>query len=394
LIDQFIEHNGLIANQEVGFAYRLAFYEQKNQSVFFEQQLKAFRQWLDQNSPKHHRYEHARFNLEKSQSNFLHRQQQYSKGDVNLQEAMDALDHYYLVEKLMLATTMYNRQAVLPVSYSPLFLENMLKELDGNLSRFSPTVQTWYRALCLVREPDSKEIYFQLKEELLAQLDNLDDEDGLALFLFLQNSLHKVISQKHPTYYNELFDLYKVQIEKRWIFSINGTLGSTLFHNIVLVGLNVQQLTWVEAFIQNNGQKLNDAIKDDMLSYVNAQLAFEKNEFGNALRLTSLISQKELIFAFGVKRLLVKIFYEQNDEEALLSAINTFRVYLHRLNRISKRHKEANIAFLNQASAITRVRNSKPDTTKTNTIQSEIEEAALLPERTWLLKKVEEIKEK
>lgn len=392
LIDQFIEHYGLLKNEEVGFAYKLAFYEQKNQTAFFEQQLKSFRHWLENNSPKHHRYEHARFDLEKAQSNFLHRQQQYSKGDVNLQEAMNALDHYYLVEKLMLASTMYNRQTVLPVSYKPFFLESMLQELAENLPDFSPTVQTWYRAFCLVREPDSTEIYFQLKEELLEKLDGLDEEDGLAFFLFLQNSLQKAIGQRHPDYYKELFDLYKVQIEKEWILSTNGTLGSTLFHNIVLVALNLHQLNWVESFINQQGKKLKNEIKDDMLSYANALLAFEKNEFRVALKLTALISQKELIFAFGVKRLLVKIYFEENDEEALISAINTFRVYLHRLNRISKRHKEANTAFLNQVNVIIRTKNSNPSLPKMDSIKSEIEGAAMLPERTWLLEKIEEIR--
>ncbi len=389
LFDQFIEHASLKANPEVGFSYKMAFFEKKNQAVFLEQQLKYFRQWLDQNAPKHHRYEHARFNLEKSHSNFIHRQQQYSKGGVNLQEAMNALDHYYLVEKLMLATEMYNRQAVLPVSYSPLFLEDILQELNRNLDQFSPTVQIWYHAFCLIREPDSKETYFQLKSELLRKLDDLNEEDGLALFLFLQNSLHKAISPNSPDYSGELFDLYQVQIDKSWIFSTNGTLRITLFQNVVQVGLNLKKLNWVENFIQKYGHQLEENLKEEMLNYASALLAFEKGDYGDALRQSSLISQKELVFAFGVKRLLVKIYYERKDEEAFLSAINTYRVYLHRLTRISTRHKEANIAFLNSVSALGRIRSETSEKQKTNALHEEIGQTPLLPERNWLLEKLE-----
>ena len=103
LVDEFIEHELLQRNPEVGYLFRLSFYEERNQSLFLDQQLKAFRQWLDKHQPKHYSKNLARFYLENTQSNFIHRQQQYHQGDVNLQKAMDALDHFYLQEKLMLA---------------------------------------------------------------------------------------------------------------------------------------------------------------------------------------------------------------------------------------------------------------------------------------------------
>lgn len=392
LMDQFVEHYGLLASQEVGFSFRLTFYEQKNQAVLFEQQLKSFRQWLKENPPKHHRYEHARFNLEKSQSNFLHRKQQYSSGDVNLQEAMMALDHYYLVEKLMLATAMYNRQAVLPVSYSPFFLDNMLTELREKLDDFSPTVQIWYRALCMVREPDSKEIYFQLKAELLAKLEKLDEEDGLALFLILQNSLHKAIGQQSEMYFQELFELYKVQIQQNWILSRNGTILLNVFKNIVTVGTTIGEVDWTKKFIKSYQGFLTDENKDDMMAYAFGQIAFKEKAYDKAIKSISQASQKNIFLALSIRRLQLKIYYEQKDWEALISAINSYRVYLHRLTRLSPRHKEVNTFFLNLLSALSRFDPNQDEEKKILSIEDEIQQTSLLPERTWLLEKVEEIR--
>lgn len=391
LVDQFIEHYGLLANPEVGFSYRLNFYEEKNQTVFFEQQLKAFRQWLETNSPKHHRYEHARFNLEKSQSNFLHRQEQYSRGDVNLQEAMDALDHYYLVEKLMLATAMYNRQAVLPVSYSPFFLDKMLVELKEKLESFSPTVQIWYRALCMVREPDSSEIYFQLKGELLSKLEKLDEEDGLALFLILQNSLHKAIGQQSEMYFPELFELYKVQIQQNWILSRNGTIMENVFKNIVTVGTTIGELDWTKSFIKTYRSYLPEEGREDMLAYSLGLIAFKEKAYDKALKSISQVSQKNIFLTLSIRRLQLKIYFEQKDWEVLMSSINSYRVYLHRLKRLSSRHKEVNTLFLNLLSALSKLEAHKMDKKKIQAIESEVQQTNLLPERTWFLEKLGEI---
>ena len=393
LVDQFIEHQKLIENPEVGFAYRLSYYEQKNQPLFFEQQLKGFRHWLDKNPPKHHRYEHARFNLEKSQSNFLHRQRQYSKGDVNLQEAMDALDHYYLVEKLMLATAMYNRQAVLPVSYAPFFLDSMLNDLRDNLEKFSPTVQIWYHALCMVKEPDSKEFYYQLKEELLKNLEKLDKEDGLALFLILQNSLHKAIGQQSEMYFQELFELYSVQIQQKWILYMNGTILPNVFKNIVTVGTTIGALDWTRAFITESQDYLAEESKEDMLAYAWGLIAFKEKTYDKALKSISQVSQKNIFLALSIRRLQLKIYFEQKEWEVLLSSINSYRVYLHRLNRLSSRHKEVNTLFLNLLSALCRVQTNQSEPKKIMTIHQEVVQTSLLPERTWLLEKLGEIKQ-
>ena len=249
LADEFIAHQQLRSNPEVGHTFLLTWLANNNLHKHFDQEAKAFDTWLGKNRPQAFRYELARFFLEKAQSNHLHLQQQYSEGDVNLQRAMDALDHYYLIEKLMFATSMYNRQAVLPVEYSPSFITTIEEALSEDPEAYSPEVRLQYKAFLLAKNPDDTPAYYSLKQALFDQIDKLDEDDGAPLFFMLQNSLGRAIGQQHPGYYQELFELYELQIKKCWVLEAHGRIRANLFKNIVTVGTTLNKLEWTRNFI-------------------------------------------------------------------------------------------------------------------------------------------------
>lgn len=387
LVEKFIEHESLQQNPEVGFTLRLGHYIHRNQSLFLEQQLKAFRQWLKTHPPQHYPMEYARFILERTQSNFLHRQTQYNQEDVNLTEAMNALDQYYLVEKLQLASTMYNRQAIISVAYQPSFIDCIISEMQGNIESFPPIVQIWYFVYCLVKNPDSKEIYFQLKNILLDKLDLLNAEDGLALISFLQNSVPKAITHNSPIYFQEYFDLYQVQIQQNWLLSPTGTILENVFKNIVTVGTKIGKIEWTKEFIASYQDCLETESREDMLAYSHGLLAFTEKRYKEALKLSFQASQRNIFLALSCRRLQLKIYYEQEDWELLFSNINSFRVYLHRLTKLSPRHKEVNISFLNFLNKLAKLHHKQATTEKYQALHLEVKNTSLLPERYWLLEK-------
>jgi hypothetical protein len=386
LIERFIGIHTFEQKEEMSFVYRLFFFEEKNHPLLFEQQLKGLRLFLKKNRLPTHRANYARFLLEKAQSNFQHRKQHHTKGDVNLQNSMDALDYFYLVEKLMLATAMYSRQEVITISYQPAFLENILTEIAEKPDQFPPKVRIWYKACQMVRNATSADHYFGLKKELLEHLEEIEKVDGIALLSTLQNGLQRVIGQNDPNYFSELFDLYDAQIQQGWISSPDGMILPALFNNIITVAIKLGRFEWASSFIQKHGKKLKPELKTDLLGYNKARLAFCQEDYSTALRLTATISPKDVFLSLGLRRLQLKIYFEQGDEESLHAAISRFRVYLHRLEQVASRHKESHLAFLNYLSQLLRLERSQDD--KVIALKGQITETAILPERDWLLEKV------
>ena len=391
LAEEFIAHQTVRQQPEVSHTFLLNWYDKKKLHRHFEQEAKSFDDWLKLHDPQASRFEHARFHLEKAQSNFLHRQKQYARSDVNLESAMTALDHYYLVEKLMMATAMYNRQSVLPVSYTPAFLSTIEEKLNEDPAAFSSSVRLWYKAFCLVRASDAAQLYFELKEELFSNFDMVGEHDGASLFFILQNSLTKAVSQQSASYFPELFDLYNIQIEKGWVFSDDGSVLVNVFKNIVTVGTTLGKLDWTRRFIKEHASYLRVEQKDDMLDYSHAMIAFEEKQYDEVLRLLAPLSRTNIFFDLSIRRLILKVYYERNEEESLISGISTYRVFLHRLDRIADYFKDANIAYLNILSAMSRLHFSGSDFQKRKALKTEIDETGLLPERVWLLSKVGEL---
>ena len=282
---------------------------------------------------------------------------------------------------------MYNRQAILPVDYQMLFLESITDEIEQRMGKLPIEVQIWYHAYCMVKEPASKAFYFRLKNSLIEKLELLNEEDGLALFLFLQNSLHKAIDQQNPIYFQELFELYEIQIRQGWLLSQNGTMLPNVFKNIVTVGITLDKLNWTKDFIEKFQDYLEEESKEDMLAYAWGLLAFKEQKYSDALRSISVISQRNIFLSLSYRRLQLMIYFEQQDWEALFAAINSFRVFLHRLKRLSERHKSVNINFLNFLNTLAKLSQKPTPASRLEKLRLEIASEAQLPERNWLLDK-------
>ncbi|MEZ4685997.1 MAG: hypothetical protein R3B47_07980 [Bacteroidia bacterium] len=291
----------------------------------------------------------------------------------------------------MFATSMYNRQAVLPVEYSPSFITTIEEALGEDPEAYSPEVRLQYMAFLLAKTPDDADAYYALKQSLFDQIDGLDEEDGAPLFFMLQNSLGRAIGQQHPGYYQELFELYELQIKKGWVLEAHGRIRANLFKNIVTVGTTLNRLDWTRGFIKRYEPFLEEEEKDDSLNYALAMVHFEEADYDAVLKLLAPLSRKNIFFDLSIRRLMLKVFFEQNDEEGLFAHINSYRVFLHRLDKINEYFKAANIAFLNILGALARLYFAPSEAEKLEKLQDEINDLASLPERFWLLAKIESL---
>ena len=118
---------------------------------------------------------------------------------------------------------------------------------------------------------------------------------------------------------------------------------------------------------------------------------FEEADYDSVLKLLAPLSRKNIFFDLSIRRLMLKVFFEQRDEDGLFTHINSYRVFLHRLDKINEYFKAANIAFLNILSALSRLYFAPSEHEKLEKLRDEINEQASLPERFWLLAKIDSL---
>ena len=383
LAETFIKHEGISQNRLRDELVLLQYFHRLQLPKFFIKQLDIFRKKWKKLPFKRSQDYYLRFLAELEHSNFIQKQT-HLKGDANLQEAMGMLDTSYLLDKLMLATVMLNRQKIIKVDYEMHMLEDIQQFLQTNATDFPPSVATCWKALLLIQNPNSAKQYHELKHYVLTHLDELYPNDLGAFLTLLQNNARRVIESDEP-YYEELFMLYKVQIDRGLIYH-NGQILPGLVKNIVTIGLRLGKLDWTEQFLEDYKGKISRKYRENVYAFNLARVEFERKHFNKTLSLLAPLDYQDTFFTLGIKRVQLMAYYELKEWELLASGINAFRVYLHRLNKVAERHKHSNLNFVN---AINTLQKSAQSTDRSNH-REEINQLCgmtALPEKDWLLSK-------
>jgi len=99
------------------------------------------------------------------------------------------------------------------------------------------------------------------------------------------------------------------------------------------------------------------------------------------------VKDLELVYNLGSRMMLIKIFYHNNEMDALLSQIAAFTIFLKRAKKISNTKKKIYLNFCDILNKIMR-QNLK----HYEKIEQEINDTKLLTATSWLLRVYQEMK--
>lgn len=162
-----------------------------------------------------------------------------------------------------------------------------------------------------------------------------------------------------------------------------GRLSPWTFTNVVKLALRLQRFEWLEGFMAAYSALLPDAFRDNVLHYNMAELYFYTNRLPQAQLELLRVEMSDMNYYLGARVLLAKIYAEQGEEEALLSLLAAFTVFLKRNKQISADLKQT---YLNFCRILWQLVRAKPG--QTARLATEIQETALLTDRAWLLSRV------
>lgn len=314
-----------------------------------------------------------------------------SSGEMNLWQRSKMLDVFYLAKKLNVLCLMYNRKRITNVEYSMVFRDEILGFLPKSDYVKLPVIALLHQALLLLKDTDDPTHYHNLKKLILQHGKQLSNMELRTLYTYLENTSRNFFKNRHE-YLNELFKLYKTQLSNKILY-IEGFLLPAVFKNIVTVALKLNQLDWVSDFLDKNQDKiaLEYENQEDIYSYCLAQLYFKQKKFDQVLELLNTIVFKDIYTKMDIRRLLLLVYYEKKFDITFEGMINSFRKFLNKNQlHISPVHIEANRSFVNICNKI--YNGLKKDHKKLNIIKKQIDQTGILPEKEWLLEKLEELR--
>ena len=167
---------------------------------------------------------------------------------------------------------------------------------------------------------------------------------------------------------------------------VRGKIDPFHFKNIVTAGLRLYEFDWVEEFIHQYNQLLDEKFRDNAVTFNLAQLYFYKKDYPKVISQLSQVEYDDMIYNLNSKTLLMASYYELDEIEALGSLLDSFRVYLSRNKELPATRRKH---YLNTIGIVRKLSKLTPgDTKEIEKLKAEVENTQGVVSKNWIMDKL------
>jgi tetratricopeptide (TPR) repeat protein len=352
--------------------------------------VKSLRQAKEVLEKQSHRNEHFyRVDYDILQEQYLFQSQQKRITSYNLQELSEALDISYLAEKLRQGCHMLTHQKVYKAEYNIGLIEPVLRYIEEKKYDKIPAVGVYYHGLKTLTNVEEEDHFQHLKSLILEHYDLFPKSEMRDLYLMAINYCIGRMNVGKESFIAEAFALYRKGVES-FILIENEQISRWTFRNVVSTGLKVKEIEWVEQFISEYQTYLEKEYQESMVQYCSGILFTAKGDYAQAMSLFSQADYKDVLLTLNAKSMLLKMYYEQDELDALESLIDSMQAFVRRKEVIGY-HKQSYKNIVRLTKKLLRVNpfNSK----EVKTFKEEVTEVSpmTMSDRQWLLKQIEQL---
>lgn len=210
--------------------------------------------------------------------------------------------------------------------------ENIIKYITSNLELIKkehPVIFALYMITRLYTTKNSDKYYIDLKTYLYENFNKFSPEMVRDLFTELNNYCDDRLIINRQKYSKEMFEIYRILDEKQ-IYTKLRVIEHFDFMNAIYLGLEQKQKSWVKSFYNKYKDKIDPALKNDLISLTKANIMFDDGNFSDALTELNYITSNEFYFYIRIKLLRAKIYFEINDIESARYIIDSLKHYIKR----------------------------------------------------------------
>ncbi len=269
------------------------------------------------------------------QKMLLFRRMQYEHSDPNqrgfnekLQGAADALDLYFITEKLRFGCEMQNLSDMFNLHYRQSFTAEVAAWAEASEWAGEPTMQIYRRLFHLLRDEDGAQHFEALKTLLAAHGDLFEPHERKQLYTLLLNHCTRRINRfNEEKYWHEYLEINKLLLSNGLLLE-DGNLPPWRYTNLVAVGLRTGQVDWAHRFMHDYKDKLPAEYADNLFRYNLAQYHYHQKDYDRAMQELALVAFNDVLLNVAARSLLIKLFYETGQTEPLISYLEATRIFL------------------------------------------------------------------
>lgn len=338
-----------------------------------------------------HPYRDANFFHEQFRFNELHAE--YSIKDSNrsheitYRQAMESLDHFYLIQKIKYACAIINRNNVLASDDEIQLLDEVISFCTLDIQAKVPLINLYFQLLMMLHKENGDVNFHKVGSILHIHHTLISNDDLTNIYGYLINYCSKRYKEGALAFLNEMFAYYKQMIESNLLFS-NPLTASIHYKNVVTLSLKFKEYEWAEEFIKKYKKRIDPSYRDKVYSYNMANLSFHRENYSESMRYLQRATFIDAFDRLNCDILLLKTYYELGDLEPLLSLCTALTTFLRRNKSLSEGNRIAYANFVKIVRKLAKAKYGK--TQRSPRIVQDVKEANRLVERDWLQEKLSE----
>ncbi len=379
LIEKYLIQKKLSENTVTQQTTLAEIYRHKNLPQHFERTLSKAEKNLEKQKNRNSNYYEQMFAIE--QERYLFASFQKRTREMNLQVVSDTSDLQYFSRKLRQACLSLSHQKMYKTEYDLGMLPQILVFIEERNLLIYPAIAAYYYAYQLLAKEVATESFNSLLDLLLNSESYFPEEEERSLYLMGINYCIRRYNQGDKEIAAENFTLSREGLEKGYLFT-DGKLSHFTYRNIVSIALIRKEYDWLEKFIFDYKDSLDEAHKVSTFSFSLARLKYARQDYQTALSLLQKADFSEALPSLSARMLMLKIFYELEESDLLDAHLQAMTTFIRRKKSLGY-HRDN---YLNTLRFVRkRIEIAPFEKEKLAKWNEEVLETASVAEKEWLL---------
>ncbi len=354
--------------------------------LFFKN-IRSIRSKLD-NSPERDMFYYFNQWRLRHEAFFYSNTPQKYKEEKDIEKTMSEMDKFFCAVKLRYSADMMTVELSYSADHNIALLPEVLKEIRKPEYKKNKLFKIYELAIDLFYD-EKDETYDKLEKLIYAHLHLGSQSEKHALLNFLLTHAGKKLIEGRERYRQKIFDWYVYKINNELILE-DGCIPAPHFLNVMYLATALHEVKWLENFISNYIQYLNDDVRENTTLLAKAYLYFAKKEYKKSLRTLMQTRGGDFTYPLNVRTLSIQCYYELKDIELLTMECNNFSRYINRNENIGDNIKKTVKDFIRFVRLLVEAPYKK-DITKEK-LNEKLNKAKGVRSKSWLNEKVAELK--
>ncbi len=310
--------------------------------------------------------------------------------DSNYYRLSDAIDRFFISSKLELMNSFLSRKYhvlggfKLKTEFSDEIIEYIENHLPA-IKKNDPFIYCEFLIFKMMTAENNDAYFKDLYNFALKNIKNYRHAELEQVYFPMINFGFNKVAMGETEYLIRIFEIYR-SFELRGFYSEMDVFQDIDFISIVIAGLRLNKISWVENFAEKYSRKLNNEFRSPTLSLVKALISFKKKEFTESIKHLSRVNYQNSYYYLKSKETLMQIYYEQNEYEAMQSLIDSTKHYLNRRKDVLSIHYGRYLMFLKYLGMLLKAKQT--DRSCKINLKKELNNNNNVIAREWLIEKV------